>query len=250
MPIRAVLWDIDDTLFDYTGADTAGLRAHLEQEGLAERYGAPHEALALWRAHTDRHWARFAAGEVGFQEQRRERVRDFLGQPELDAAGADAWFGRYVEHYKAAWAVFPDVLPVLDALAHSHRHGVLSNSSLANQDPKLRDLGLRERFEVLVCAAELGVSKPDAAAFLAACAALGLAPQEVVYVGDQPEIDARGARDAGLTAVWLDRDGGRGPVRGPARVPAPEGVHRITGLAQLPSLLAGDTRFGARSAIR
>ncbi|MFF4329336.1 HAD family hydrolase [Streptomyces sp. NPDC001591] len=242
MPIRAVLWDIDDTLFDYTGADTAGLARHLREEGLGERYGSPAEALALWRRYTQRHWDRFSAGEVTFQGQRQDRVRDFLGRPALSADEADAWFERYVAHYRAAWALFPDVLPVLDALAGRYRHGVLSNSSVASQDPKLRHLGLRDRFEVLVCAAELGVSKPETAAFLAACAQLGLPPREVAYVGDQPEIDARGARDAGLTAVWLDRDGGRGP--------GPGGVHRIEGLEHLPALLAGDTRFGARSGIR
>ena len=129
----------------------------------------------------------------------------------MTGAETDSWFDRYVTHYKAAWVVFPDVVPVLDSLAAGYRHGVLSNSSVANQDPKLRHLGLRDRFEVLVCAVELGVSKPEAGAFLAACEALGLRPGEVAYVGDQPEIDARGARDAGLLAVWLDRDGGRGP---------------------------------------
>ncbi|GAA3376317.1 HAD family hydrolase [Streptomyces racemochromogenes] len=242
MPIRAVLWDIDDTLFDYTGADAAGLAAHLRDEGLGERYGSPHEALALWRRITELNWARFAAGEVTFQGQRQDRVRDFLGRPAMASSQADAWFDRYVEHYRAAWALFPDVLPALDALAGTHRHGVLSNSSAANQDPKLRHLGLRDRFEVLVCAAELGVSKPDAAAFLAACEALALPPAQVAYVGDQPEIDARGARDAGLTAVWLDRQGGRGP--------GPSGVHRIEGLERLPEVLAVDTRFGARSGIR
>ncbi|MFD9728739.1 HAD family hydrolase [Streptomyces sp. NPDC059072] len=242
MPIRAVLWDIDDTLFDYTGADAAGLARHLEVEGIAERYGTPAEALALWRRITDRHWARFAAGEGTFQGQRRDRVREFLGRPVMTDGQADAWFDQYVAHYKAAWTVFPDVVPVLDALAVDYRHGVLSNSSLVNQDPKLRDLGLRDRFEVLVCAVELGVSKPEAAAFLAGCEALGLAPDEVAYVGDQPEIDARGARDAGLMAFWLDRDGGRGP--------GPDGAHRIEGLDRLPELLAADTRFGARSGIR
>ncbi|MFG2619253.1 HAD family hydrolase [Streptomyces sp. NPDC048507] len=242
MPIRAVLWDIDDTLFDYTGADAAGLARHLVDEGLGGRYGTPAEALALWRRLTELNWARFAAGEVTFRGQRQDRVRDFLDSPGLTAELADAWFDRYVTHYKAAWALFPDVVPALDALAHGYRHGVLTNSSAANQDPKLRHLGLRDRFEVLVCAAELGVSKPDAAAFLAACEALGLPPGEVAYVGDQPEIDARGARDAGLRAVWLDRDGGRGP--------GPAGVHRIAGLEHLPELLATDTRFGARSGIR
>lgn len=242
MPIRAVLWDIDDTLFDYTGADAAGLARQLEAERIAERYGPPARALALWREITDRHWARFAAGVGTFQEQRQDRVREFLGRPGMTADEADAWFDRYVEHYKAAWTVFPDVVPALDTLAADYRHGVLSNSSTANQDPKLRHLGLRDRFEVLVCAVELGISKPEAGAFLAACAALRLPPGEVAYVGDQPEIDARGARDAGLLAVWLDRDGARGE--------GPDGVHRIAGLDLLPKLLAGDTRFGARSGIR
>ncbi|MFD4247854.1 HAD family hydrolase [Streptomyces sp. NPDC058525] len=242
MPIRAVLWDIDDTLFDYTGADAAGLSRHLEAERIAERYGTPAQALALWRQITDRHWARFAGGEGTFQGQRRDRVREFLERPGMTDGQADAWFDQYVTHYKAAWVVFPDVVPALDALAAGYRHGVLTNSSTANQDPKLRDLGLRDRFEVLVCAVELGISKPEAGAFLAACEALGLPPGEVAYVGDQPEIDARGARDAGLLAIWLDRDGGRG--EGPA------GVHRIEGLDLLPELLAADTRFGARSGIR
>ncbi|MBT2477882.1 HAD family hydrolase [Streptomyces sp. ISL-94] len=242
MPIRAVLWDIDDTLFDYTGADAAGLSRQLEAEGIAERYGTPEQALALWREITDRHWARFAAGEGTFQGQRQDRVREFLGQPAMTADEADAWFDRYVEHYKAEWTAFPDGVPALDALAGGYRHGVLSNSSTVNQEPKLRRLGLRDRFEVLVCAVELGVSKPEAGAFLAACDAMGLAPADVAYVGDQPEIDARGARDAGLLAVWLDRDGGRGA--------GPEGVHRIAGLEHLAELLVGDTRFGARSGIR
>ncbi|MEU9256250.1 HAD family hydrolase [Streptomyces sp. NPDC048270] len=242
MPIRAVLWDIDDTLFDYTGADAAGLSRHLAAERIAERYGTPAQALALWREITDRNWARFAAGEGTFQGQRRDRVREFLERPAMTDGEADAWFDQYVAHYKAAWTVFPDVVPVLDALAADYRHGVLTNSSTVNQDPKLRDLGLRDRFEVLVCAVELGISKPEAGAFLAACEALGLPPADVAYVGDQPEIDARGARDAGLLAIWLDRDGGRGD--------GPDGVHRIEGLDLLPELLTSDTRFGARSGIR
>ncbi|MFE9255877.1 HAD family hydrolase [Streptomyces sp. NPDC006879] len=244
MAIRAVLWDIDDTLFDYTGADRAGMTAHLAAEGLAERFTDEEQALALWRAHTEVHWARFAAGEVSFVDQRRERVRDYLDRPGWSDAAADAWFDRYMARYRASWALFPDVLPALDRLSPLYRHGVLSNSSATNQDPKLRALGLRERFEVLVCAAEIGVSKPAAAAFLAACEALALPCTEVAYVGDRLEVDAQGASAAGLTGIWLDREGAG------EREAVPAGVLRITGLAQLPGLLAGDTRFGAPSPIR
>ena len=238
--IEAVVWDVDDTLFDYTSADRHGMRAHLAAEGLLGRYGPAEDALSRWRQITDAQWARFAAGECDFQEQRRDRVRAFLGA-ELEDAEADAWFQRYVGHYEAAWGLFPDVLPALEALAATHRHAVLSNSSLAVQEHKLRALGLLDRFEAVLCAAELGVSKPRPGAFLAACEALSLPPHRVAYVGDHPEIDGRGAAEAGLVSVWIDR--GAASARAAAQV----AVHRIASLAELPALLRSDTRFGAPS---
>ncbi|CAM5670892.1 HAD family hydrolase [Streptomyces aurantiogriseus] len=243
MSIRAVVWDVDDTLFDYTTADREGMRSHLAAEGLLDGYGRPEEALTRWREVTDQQWARFSAGETTFEGQRRDRVRVFLDR-EMTDAEADAWFQRYIGHYEAAWALFPDVLPVLDALAASHRHAVLSNSSIHVQDRKLRFLGVHDRFETILCAAELGVSKPQAAAFLAACEFLALPPHEVAYVGDHPEIDGQGAADAGLLSVWIDRYGGA------AAVDLPSGRHRIATLAELPAILMADTRFGAQSTFR
>ncbi|WP_406145717.1 HAD family hydrolase [Streptomyces sp. NBC_01012] len=239
MPIRAVLWDIDDTLFDYSGADRVGMHRHLAGEGLPEGYDSVTHALDVWKAVTDAQWARFAAGELDFQGQRRERVRAFLGR-RLSDAEADEWFGRHVAHYEAAWALFPDAAPVLDLLAGSFRQAVLSNSTIHNQDRKLRTLGVRDHFEAVVCAVEIGVAKPAAAAFHAACEALAIAPHEVAYVGNEPDIDAAGAVAAGLTGIWLDRTGQGG---------RPELV-RIMGLDELPGLLAGDTRFGAPDTFR
>ncbi|WP_432087452.1 HAD family hydrolase [Streptomyces sp. bgisy095] len=235
--MRAVLWDIDDTIFDYATADTAGMRGHLAAEGLLDGFGTVEAALDRWRELTALHWRRFEREGGDFLDQRRDRVRDFLGRPGLTSAEADAWFDRYVVHYEAAWVLFPDTVPVLDLLARDYRHAVLSNSSIHNQERKLRVLGIRDRFEAVLCAAELGVAKPAPEAFHAACTALGLPPHQVAYVGDQPDIDARGAVEAGLMGVWLDRadTGGR-----------PE-LERITELSQLPGLLRGDTRFGARS---
>lgn len=241
MSIDAVVWDIDDTLFDYTAADRAGMRDHLATEGLLDGGTTLEQALGRWREITDAQWARYAAGETDWQGQRRDRVRVFLGES-LSDTEADAWFDRYVTHYEGAWALFPDVLPVLDALVASHRHAVLSNSSLLVQDRKLRVLGVHDRFEAILCAAELGVSKPAAAAFHAACDALGLPPHRVAYVGDHPEIDGRGAADAGLLSVWIDRGGAHA-----AGAVGRAGPHRIGSLAELPAILDADTRFGAWS---
>ncbi len=261
MPIRAVLWDVDDTLFDYTGSDRAGALRHIEAERLLARHPSPEAALARWREVMEEQFARFVSGELGFLEHRRERARAFLGTP-LPDAEADAWFGRYVALYEQAWTLFPDAVPALDALTPRYRHGVLSNSSAAVQERKLRRLGIRERMETLLCADEIGHAKPAPEAFRAGCAALGLPPREVAYVGDRYDIDACAASEAGLHGVWLDRTGapGASPATGVTGVaaeageapgtlgdagegpPAAPGVtavtRRITGLGELPALLA------------
>ncbi|MCX2967452.1 MULTISPECIES: HAD family hydrolase [Streptomyces] len=227
MAIRAVLWDVDDTLFDYTGADEAGVLHHLAEEGVLNRYTSPAAALARWREVMEEQFALFAAGELNYHEHRRGRARGFLGT-ELTDAEADAWFDRYVARYEAAWCLFPDAVPALDALRADYRHGVLSNAATADQDRKLRRLGIRDRFEVLLCADGIGCAKPAPEAFRAACEALRLEPAEVAYVGDQLATDAQGAQAAGLTGIWLDRLGG----------PGPDGVPRVTGLAELREALA------------
>lgn len=234
MPIRAVLWDVDDTLFDYSGADRAGALNHLRAEGLLSSEHDEPAALERWQAVMDEQYARFVAGELTYHQHRRERARVFLGEP-LSDAEADAWFARYLVHYEAAWTLFPDVLPVLRALTPGYRHGVLSNSYSANQERKLRALGVRDRFEALLCSAELGCAKPAPEAFARACATLDLPPEQVAYVGDRHDLDARGADAAGLFGIWLDRTG---TVVGPEV----EGLRRVTTLAALPALLDGARR--------
>ena len=140
---------------------------------------------------------------------------------ELTDAEADAWFERYLVHYEAAWSLFPDVLPALDALAASHRHAVLSNSSIHVQDRKLRALGVHDRFEAVLCAAELGVSKPEAGAFLAGLRRPGAGPAPG-GVRRRPPGDRRARRRRRRAAVRLDRPRRMSTRRRRARRPAPD----------------------------
>jgi FMN hydrolase / 5-amino-6-(5-phospho-D-ribitylamino)uracil phosphatase len=94
------------------------------------------------------------------------------------------------------------VLPGLLRLKNSVLIGSISNG---NAD--LRAVGLSHHFKVSVAAHQLGVAKPDAAIFLAACAELGVAPEDAVYVGDDVLLDVQGAQRAGLRAVWMNRTG-------------------------------------------
>ncbi|WP_018222313.1 HAD family hydrolase [Salinispora pacifica] len=229
--IEAVLWDVDDTLFDFTGSDRRALSRHFQAEGL------PGSAASVerWQQVTEVAYGRLAAGELTYEECQRQRVNGFLGRT-LNDVEADAWLRRYTALFERAWTAFPDVTAALAALPY--RHGILSNSSTAHQERRLTALGLRHHFEVLLCADRLARAKPDPSAFLAGCEALGLPPDAVAYVGDQLDTDAVAARDAGLVGIWLDRARSTAAATSRSTVPVPVGVHRIPSLADLPRLLA------------
>ncbi|ETK33596.1 HAD family hydrolase [Microbispora sp. ATCC PTA-5024] len=233
MTIRGVLFDVDDTIFDYSSSEETGLIGHLTAEGLLDAFPSPAEAVAVWRQIMEEEYARCLAGELTFAEQQRVRTRRFLTHagrlPDGGMSDAEAavWFERYGGHREAAWAAFPDAGPVLRKLAPAFKLGVVSNSSLSHQRRKLRMVGLLDHFgEAVLCSLEHGTSKPDPAIFLAGCALLGLPPHQVAYVGDRYDIDALGARAAGLRPYWLDR-----AATGTAVVDGVTVVHSLDDLA-------------------
>jgi putative hydrolase of the HAD superfamily len=240
MPIQGVLFDVDDTLFDYSASEETGVLAHLQTEGLLDRFPDHATALALWRNIMERQYARFLSGELTFTGQQRERTREFLshiGQTTHAALSdheASAWFAGYQAHRNAAWAAFPDAEPVLRELAPDYRLGIVSNSSADHQRHKLDTIGLLPYFgDTFVCSDQHGAAKPTPSIFLAGCTSLGLPPHEVAYIGDKYTLDAVGAHEAGLHAYWLDRaNTGCGGAIG-------DGIRVIHSLHDLPAALTG-----------
>ncbi len=81
--------------------------------------------------------------------------------------------------------------------------GVVSNADGTVPD-MLAELELDHFFKCIIDSGRVGVEKPDARIFYMALEAIGLKPDSCVYVGDQPEVDARGAAAVGITPVLLD----------------------------------------------
>jgi putative hydrolase of the HAD superfamily len=82
------------------------------------------------------------------------------------------------------------------------RLGIVSNSD-GRVEEALAASGMRDLFDVVIDSGLVGVEKPDPAIFRAALDALGIGPEEALYVGDLYEVDVVGARAAGIEAVLL-----------------------------------------------
>jgi putative hydrolase of the HAD superfamily len=229
----AVVLDIDDTLVDTRHAFTVAIGGivarwlpHLDRAG-AER------ALAHWVADADGHFRAYTRGEIGFTEQRARRARALhaaFDGPALDEDAVARWDTDYDDAFRRAWRLFPEASGFLDRLdAAGVPYGAVTNAGRDYQRDKLRRVGLGERLRMMVSVDDLGVGKPDPRVFRRACANLGVAPGDAVYVGDELDVDARGESEAGLRGIWLDRHGRSRELVG-LDVPA---VSSLTELADL-----------------
>jgi putative hydrolase of the HAD superfamily len=234
MAVRAVLMDVDDTLVDTRTAFTAAIAAVMA-EWLPHLDDDEREAALLhWVRDPGGHFRAYTRGEIDFASQRRRRAAALhaaFGGPVLDASASARWDATYEAAFRAAWRACPDALPLLDTLAAASLPVAAVTNMLADyQRRKLAAVGLLDRLRAVVGIDAVGVGKPDPRMFRQACGRLGVAPGEAAHVGDELDVDARGARDAGLLGIWLDRHRtGRTPgdvpvVRSLDEVPAAIGL--------------------------
>ncbi|WP_274650235.1 HAD family hydrolase [Paenibacillus humicola] len=235
--IRLVLFDIDDTLYDFqanwndsvrlTFASHALTKA-LEQEAVQEAF---HHFSVL-------NWQKLARGEATFGQYRFLRLKDTLdrfGVPLADEHAED--FNR--QFIQAGLSLLREdaaVTSLLRRLSEKYTMGVITNGAGDTVREKLARLGLGECFpeRALFVSSEIGAAKPERVIFDHALAALGFAADETVFVGDSWEADITGAWNAGLHAVWLN------PKRLPLPKPFPNLYAVIEKLTELETLLLPD----------
>jgi putative hydrolase of the HAD superfamily len=248
--MTGLLLDLDDTLIDTRAAMVAaGAFAAAE---LWPKAGAEVHRAAGVHFHRDPRgfFARFTSGELSFAEMRQARIADLLESFALPAL--DELVVRFEQAYEPSFTaslnVFDDVWPLVEAARLAEVPiGLLTNSSAAYTHVKLQVTGLAGVFPVVATRDTLGFGKPDRRAFHHACELLGSTPAQTVYVGDHLEVDAIGARRAGLRAIWLRR--GPGDFPDAPEVPGdprshPEarghGMPVVSSLSQVAALLTRD----------
>jgi|YelNatPaOPRAMG01_1025707.scaffolds.fasta_scaffold16303_1 REG-2-like HAD superfamily hydrolase len=104
------------------------------------------------------------------------------------------------------WVAYPDAQPALEALKkRGCLLGVIANGEHHVKETLIK-LSLAEFLDVITISEDVGVEKPDPRIFKLTIEQFGLRPEKCAYVGDVPEIDLAGARNAGITPVWIDRN--------------------------------------------
>ena len=221
MPIRAVLFDLGDTLWHFpsfpdlttmTAASAERVEARLRAWELCDGVACADLAETIRRAA----WEQTEAAE-----RSHGRSPDFpalvrqcamAAGVTLDAAQSaalwDAWNlgGEFLGR-----VIFPDSIPTLQELRRrGYKVGAVTNRALGGRRfaDELRASGMLDCFDTLAISCDDGWLKPHPALFRRALDDLRVAPQEAVMVGDNLRADVMGAKALGMIAVWKRPPGG------------------------------------------
>jgi putative hydrolase of the HAD superfamily len=217
--LKAVLFDLDDTLLDRLASMDLFLVEH------HRRFGFETIPLAAYR---DRFHALDGHGYVPRDALFTQLVADF---------GLSADVALLVRDFQRnAWLdcqLFADARDVLCELrARGHPIGIITNGVAESQRVKLETSGVLDCVDVAMIAGDEGISKPDPEIFHRCAQRLGVSSADCIFVGDHPLVDVPGALAAGMTPVWIERH-----LRWPDDHEGPR-PRRITSLAELLTLVS------------
>ena len=221
---RAILFDWGDTLIHYPGFDndpeghaaaverlfvrigTEAKRQCFERTGM--EWPAFHEA---YNAIASEHWAAIedTNRDQDFAERLVGALRSCGCACDMDAGVVGRLVGSYLDEMAAGCWPIPGGAEVVPALAADYPLAVVANYPLPEiVHQTLERFWLKEYFAPIVVSGAVGRMKPDPLPFQTAMKALDVAPENVLFVGDDLRNDMQGAKALGCRTAWLPADPG------------------------------------------
>lgn len=203
--IHAVIFDLDDTLFDHKSARRHALhRVHLEFDLLKN-----HFSFEVFFSH----WLSEAESIRTMSSSLKESDQKFLRVQNLwKACGqlptqqeVDRLWKLYEEEFEKYWRLFPATVPLLKQLkGDGLKIGVITNGSSRLQRRKIEFFQLEPYFDSIIISEEVGCEKPAPQIFQKSLSDLKCSASEAIFVGDRFDVDVVGAHGSGVRAIWLN----------------------------------------------
>ena len=199
-PVRAITLDLDDTLWPFAPIGARIERVlddWLRQHSPATAAMFPVERM---RAVREQVFAAHPQHKHDLSILRRMTLEHALRESGADMALLEPAYDTF---YAARNQVeyYPDALAALERIAAR-----VPVAAVTNGNADLQRIGVMQHFAFQLGAREHGAPKPEPGIFLAACARLEHAPDQVLHVGDHAEMDVAGAARAGLRSCWINRE--------------------------------------------
>lgn len=200
MKIKAILLDFGGTLSD-GGLDWdpyhESIKSYLSSHGYYIEMPKLKKSLRAALAELEK--VRSKGKEMKFEEV----YAIFLSDLEIryDGVMLEWLHMNFRKHYKTNF--YPCIEYVLKKLAQSYKVALISNTMSDQPKLLLQEAGYDQYFDLIITSQELGIRKPNPKIFKTVLEELGVKPDETVHVGDSVEADMYGARNSGITGIWI-----------------------------------------------
>jgi len=202
--LKAVLFDLDDTLFDRDKSQIEIIRT------IVNKYkdlfkGIEEEKIIKTFLESDRIATKEFEDGGNIDEVRVMRSERFFEMLGLSTELANEMTTIYLNLYPTLNIPVENAELVLKNLEEKFQLGIVSNGSLEIQNSKLETLNIKHYFECIILSEEVGFRKPDPRIFWVATNSLSVDSNECLYIGDLIEVDVLGAKNAGMLSCWFNR---------------------------------------------
>lgn len=213
MKCKAIIFDLDDTLFDRNAAQIRVV------ESIMQRLPQIFLGLSTEQV-TEAFMESDQISTVDFESGmpsdglRQKRSRIFLQLLGIKEDYADAINDIYIRDYPRMNLPIAGAVPLVKELSTRFPVAVVSNGLPDVQYKKLETIGLRDVFSCIVLSEEIGIRKPDSRIFHFAADLLQIQPLKCLYVGDSYRNDIVGAKSAGMQTCWFNSESSKLKNRG------------------------------------
>lgn len=226
--IKAVIFDLDNTLYDYDAVHSAAFRRLTDYA--VQELGISAEAFLSLHESANRLLTQRTGGNCAATHNRLLRYQillELLGKPVHHAPRMEQlYWSTLLDHA----VLSPGALDCLTQLkAAGVRLGIGTDMTADWQYLKLERLGLLPLVDFIVCSEEVSAEKPDPRFFRLCLEKAGCPAEECAFIGDSLPKDVLGSRHAGMRPFWYRPQ--------PDCPPLEEGIVRIRRLDELPGLL-------------
>ncbi|WP_025717621.1 YjjG family noncanonical pyrimidine nucleotidase [Paenibacillus sp. 1-18] len=200
MKYEVILFDVDDTLFDFKKAERHALQNTFTQFGLPEgatEYKASYDEInsALWREAEE--------GHISPADLRVERFKRLFSVHELDF-NPDAFSAAYLRYLGEGAFLIDGAVEICEKLS-DRRLAIITNGIKEVQTSRIQLSPLRDVFEQVIISEEVGCQKPQAAIFDYAFTKLAISDKsKVLMIGDSLTSDIQGGNNYGIDSCWFN----------------------------------------------
>lgn len=200
MSYDIILFDVDDTLFDFKMTEQNALQATFLQFGLPSGltdYGQIYKEISKGL------WGDLEEGRITLAELGVERFRRLFDSVQLKV-DAEAFGRAYLESLGKEVHLVPGAVELCSSLAHC-RLAIITNGFASVQTARIGGSPLCDTFEHVIISEEVGCKKPDREIFENAFSKLRITEKSnVLMVGDSLTSDIQGGNNYGIDTCWFN----------------------------------------------